>query len=350
MARKPRILPRQSVSRSAAKGKGSILIIALWSLCLLSVFSVILGANVRQKVTFARRLDQRDKLKLIAEAGVKSAISVLKEEGVKEYSSLNNSWSYYPGAFNDIRVGQGWFSISYNYTDEQLQVNQLFWGMIDEERKININKAPLDVLERLLRVLNFDESGAKELAASIVDWRDSDSNLTIPLGSAEDPYYRSLLYSYEAKDADFEILEELLLVKGVENDTFEKIKDYITVYGSGKVNINTATRPVLLALGLSEEVVNKVMLFRLGSDGVFGTSDDGIFFTVSDIVPKIAELLTDLNEAKLAQVSAIVQENLTTKSDNFMVKCIANLYEKKNGASLVCVINRSGETLFWQGL
>ena len=45
-----------------------------------------------------------------------------------------------------------------------------------------------------------------------------------------------------------ESLDELLLVNGMTKDIFERIKDYVTVWGSGMVNINTAGREVLWLL------------------------------------------------------------------------------------------------------
>ena len=97
------------------------------------------------------------------------------------------------------------------------------------------------MIERLFRIgLGMDDMRAG-VAASIKDWRDKDSELSIPVGSAEDFLYRGLKYPYEAKDEDLESLDELL-VNGMTKDIFERIKDYVTVWGSGMVNINTAGR------------------------------------------------------------------------------------------------------------
>ena len=55
-----------------------------------------------------------------------------------------------------------------------------------------------------------------------------------------------------------EVLDELLLVKGVTRDIFDKVKDRVTVYGTGQVNINTAGMRVLQSLGMSEELAEKI--------------------------------------------------------------------------------------------
>lgn len=316
----------------------SILILSLWSLCLLSTFAVILGYGARQKLTLVNRLDERDKLHFIAEAGIKKAISQLKEEPEKTYDALNDNWSNNISAFKDIDIGDGKFSI----------LGESRYGLIDEESKLNINKANQTILERFFRVaLNFDETQSQELAASIVDWRDTDSELSIPLGSAEDWDYRNLEYPYEAKDADFEVLREILLIKGMDENIFEKIKNYITIYGSGKINVNTASKIVLLALGLSQDLVDKIVSFRLGEDGIIGTSDDNIFEAPSNIVPKLSQF-SHLSDSEIAQLSLIVDQYLVTNSNNFMARCIAKLNGKKKSSEVIAVINRSGKILSWE--
>jgi len=62
--------------------------------------------------------------------------------------------------------------------------------------------------------LSLDDKEAQEISAAIVDWRDGDSALSIPVGSAEDSDYHDLKEPYNCKDAPFQVLEEVLLVKG----------------------------------------------------------------------------------------------------------------------------------------
>jgi len=212
--------------------RSSILMLALWSLCILSVFAVILNYTVRQKVSLVRRLDSRDEVRLAAEAGVKKAIIYLKkleESGPETYLALKHL------VVLESETSEG------NY-----------WQIMDEERKINMNLAGLTELARLFQVAAcMSETEAEDLAASIIDWRDSDSALSSAAGGAEDPYYRNTSFPYEAKDAAFEVLDEILLVKGMNQDIFEKVRSLLTIYGDGKVNINTASSEALLALGLT---------------------------------------------------------------------------------------------------
>jgi general secretion pathway protein K len=326
--------------------RASILIIALWSVCLLTTLAVILGYEVRQKIILVKRLDERDKTHFIAEAAVKKAIVELNKETEKNYDALNDNWSNNSFAFKEVNVGDGEFTISYDFNpDEEPDSTETRYGMIDEEGKININKSDFGVLERFFRLFGLGESEAQDLAYSIIDWRDADSQLSMPLGSAEDYYYRNLSHPYEAKDGDFEVLEEILLVKGMTHDFFQKIKDYITVYGKGKININTASKNVILALGVSADLADKIVSFRSGKDTIAGTSDDNIFQIPSDMVTELSEFYR-LSDPELLQLNSI-SEKITTKSENFMIRATAGLKKGKFTASVSCVISRGGKILYW---
>ena len=335
--------------------RGSILMVVLWSLCLLSAFAVILGYEVRQKVSLVKHLDERDRCRLIAEAGVRKAISELKEEQVKSYDALNDKWSNNPAVFKNIGVGGGTANICYNYIDTQTGNLEVRYGLVDEESKININNITdenkadmLLVLQRLfMLVFGYNEAQAQELAACIIDWRDADSNLSIPFGSAEDPYYTGLTYPYKAKNAAFEVLEELLLVKDMDENIFGKIRNYVTIYGDGKVNVNTASKIVLSALGLSEDIINKIIAFRAGDDGITGTADDNVFNQSSNIVPQLSQF-GHLSSAEIAQLSDVANRYLGTKSGNFSVGCQVKLNNSRNVSQINCVINRKGIILYWR--
>ena len=318
--------------------KGTILVIVLWTLCLLTIFAVHLGFGARQKIIMVGRLDTRDRLHFIAEAGIKRAILELKKKDKSSgFDALKDGWSNNVGIFKEIQVDRGRFTVGYEYLDRESGEYQARYGIIDEERKININKAKRGVIEHLFRILGLSEMKAQNLSASIVDWRDKDSELSTPLGSAEDGYYRNLVDPYEAKDADFEVLDELLLVKEMTVEIFDEIKDFITIYGGGKVNINTASESVLLSLGLRASVVNKILLFRYGQDMIEASVDDNVFDSFSNIVARLSQFCS-LSESEAANLNNLVSaKKITNKSDNFMIKSAARLDKKDASLEIVCI-------------
>ncbi|MFH1578369.1 MAG: hypothetical protein ABIC18_04800 [Candidatus Omnitrophota bacterium] len=335
------------IKEAGMDNRASILVITLWSLFLLGMFAIHLGYNARQKIEFVKILNSRDNLYFIAEAGVKRAIVELNKKEPSEYDVLNEAWGNNPGIFQEVGVGYGTFDVCYSYLDYHSGRYQTRYGLIDEERKVNLNKAELDVIQRLIMiVVGLGKTEAQGLAAAIIDWRDKDSGLLVPEGSAEDRYYRNLPNPYEAKDADFEVFDELLLVRGVSQELLEKIENYVTIYGDGRININTAGVEVLLALDLGIALVDKIISFRCGEDGIEANSDDNIFSSPNNITAELASF-AELSIAELTSLHNLVSRGkLSTNSSNFMVRSIARLDNRQ--LETISIINREGEILSWR--
>ncbi|MBL9136283.1 MAG: general secretion pathway protein GspK [Verrucomicrobiales bacterium] len=83
------------------------------------------------------------------------------------------------------------------------------FGLTDETSRINLNTATAEMLQWLPRM-------TPQLAAAIVDWRDSDS--TASEGGAEDDLYLRLPMPYRCKNSPFESVEELRLVYGMTSE------------------------------------------------------------------------------------------------------------------------------------
>ncbi len=141
----------------------------------------------------------------------------------------------------------------------------IFLSIRDESGKFDINQMvsnrgyPQDnwiaMYKRLLKRLKIDEG----LADTAVDWIDKDS-IARDYG-AEDGYYQSLEKNpHPAKNRKLDSVSELLMVKGYSPKVMAKLMPHITVWSSGKININTATPEVLLAL---ESSVTEVMVKQM---------------------------------------------------------------------------------------
>ncbi len=315
-------IPRSFACRLPVDSKGSILILAFWALSLLSLFAIYMGQGVRQKLALMDRLIQRSQLYGVAEAGARRAETQLrKPDADVAINSLKDPWAQ--SIYKDIKVGEGEFSLN----------------IVDEERKVNINTAGLDVLKRLFReVLSIDDASSEEIASAIIDWRDADS-VSLALG-AENNYYSTLKYPYPCKDARFDILDELLLVRGVTATIYNSVKDHLTIYGQGQVNINTAESIVLKSLGLDKKLADKVMLFRAGQDGEDRTEDDNVFTGTANIVPQLSQF-TQLSPEELTILSQFASSGFVgVTSEYFTVFSKAGYGYKKGARSVVCVFQR----------
>ena len=306
-----------------------------------------MGNGIKQKLILIQRLNSRSSLHFIAEAAAKRAISQMLMNPSGECDTLTSLWSNNPSKFKDVAVGHGQYSIFYDYIEYKSGKQQRKYGLIDEERKLNINKANINDIQRLVMLITgCQQIEAQSLAAAIVDWRDEDDSLSIPSGSAEDRYYRLLPAPYDGKDAAFEVLDELLLVKGITKEVFARLRNYVTIYGEGAVNINTASAQVLLALNLGKNLVDKIISYRLGEDRIGATDDDNFFTSSSNITDEL-DAFSDLSSSEVAIISNLVADGkLSTFSENFTVRAVAQLDKQK--LELVCVIDKEARIQYWQ--
>ncbi len=120
--------------------------------------------------------------------------------------------------------------------------------------RLNLNRAREEELRRLFVALRIDAGVAERLAQAIADWRDGD-DLRRARGAESADYERQAMWTRPA-NADFEQLSQLESVLGMTPELHIRIRDFLTVRGTGRVNLNAAPRPVLLALpGMTEGAV-----------------------------------------------------------------------------------------------
>ncbi len=87
-----------------------------------------------------------------------------------------------------------------------------------------------------------------ELVGNLVDWTDADTS-RIYQGGDEDQLYQGLEPKYRVRNAPFDTLEEIRLVDGWNRDgVWQRMGQHLTIYGEGKVNVNTAQKLVIRAL------------------------------------------------------------------------------------------------------
>ena len=162
------------------------------------------------------------------------------------------------------------------------------FGLIDEASKLNLNTATQAMLEALPRM-------TPELAAAIIDWRDTNSEITS--GGAEDETYLRKNPAYRCKNASFESVDELRLLNGAdlellygedanrngvlddhENDGTASLPDdnrdgrldpgiteYVTVW-SREPNTRTNGEPRIVLATTGPRLVPPLLLEKFGSE------------------------------------------------------------------------------------
>ena len=320
---------------------GAILILVLWAIGFLSVLALQMGMNIRQKMTLVQRLEERRQLHYIANAGIQKAIVLLRQNvKVNENATAGGKVALgdHKQHFAHIPVGKGFAEVSYTGFDERSSEDIKKFGVVDEESKLNVNKAKPTELKILLQyAFAMGDEAADQLAKSIVDWRDhGDSELS---GFYSGAYYGNLKDPYTIKNADYEVLDELLLVYGISKNRYQELLKYFTIYGSGRVDVNTASAPVLLAVGFSEELTKKILAARRGLDGQDGTMDDYIFQQIYDFGSELGAFV-DLTREDLDQIDQInFAGKIGTTSQFYSIKSTGYLLNKPQKKVISCVFN-----------
>ncbi|MBI4343449.1 MAG: general secretion pathway protein GspK, partial [Candidatus Omnitrophica bacterium] len=219
--------------------RGSVLLYVVWVMLLLSLFASSVGSRSLFALDTAQRLTEQLRAAYVARAGARLAAAALAEDQTATVDGLGEPWAHNPGRFKDHPFGGGTFRI----VGDVAPSGAVQYGLTDEERRLNVNTASAEALQRLLEVAGgLRDNEAQALAEAILDWRDPDDDQR-PSG-AEGFYYRSLAHGYDCKDGPFEHVEELRLLRGMTPQLYERLAPHVTVFGAGPVNVNTAGRTV----------------------------------------------------------------------------------------------------------
>jgi general secretion pathway protein K len=136
---------------------------------------------------------------------------------------------------------------SHNQLRNEFEGIDIQLSYVDEAGKVDLNTAPASVMVSLLNEIGVEEDKSLSISDAILDWRDED-NLTRAAG-AEDSDYTNKGYQYGSSDADFERIEELKLVYGMNEKIYKALSRYVTVYTQDYgVNMSVASKVVQTAV------------------------------------------------------------------------------------------------------
>ncbi len=249
--------------------KGVALLMVLWVLTILMVivfsFSFMTRTEMLSTAAFKGGLER----KFIAEGAMERAIMELFYRNVYKNQTIElegrEVWQV-DGTPYTGQLGNGTYTVS----------------IVDESGKVDINSASDVLLKNLLLTIGIPEEEADTIVDSMMDWKDPDD--LHRLHGAENDYYMSLQNPYKAKNARFDSLEELLLVKGVTSDILygskdrKGIIDFLTVHTKkNRININAAPKEVLMAIpGMTPELADGIISSRQTKETTGGTNVHGV--------------------------------------------------------------------------
>jgi general secretion pathway protein K len=228
--------------------RGIALVVVLLMVGIITAVTLQLNRDTRTEIYEAANLSDRFRLLYVAESALQAGGAILLSD-TNTFDALTELWAN--TEMLALQFDRLFATASFKVTIE------------DEGGKIGINhlvsggavNVPLrEMLLRLLTGIHFrlERRQAEDLLDAIQDWLDPDDEVTG--GGAEGAYYAGLPQPYEAKNAPLDCIEELLMVKGMTRELFYGTAELtglvrcLTVFGDGRININTAPVPVLLAL------------------------------------------------------------------------------------------------------
>ena len=232
---------------SAPAPRGFALLAALALLVLTSVVALELSATARPwRLAQATVAEQRAAIE-VAVAGVENARAILLGAVADARPTpVADAWSK--------RVGTTLGPIALGSLRYRLELR-------DANARLQLNTATADQLRRFLLALRVDARQSDRLAQTIADWRDADRMTR--LNGAERAEYLRAGRVMLPDDGPFASVSTLTLVAGMTDSLYEVVRPYVTVFGSGRVNLNEAERPVLLALpGMTEESASLLLRER----------------------------------------------------------------------------------------
>ncbi|OPY64453.1 MAG: General secretion pathway protein K [Syntrophorhabdus sp. PtaU1.Bin050] len=236
------------VNKGSDNEQGFVLVTILVAVSLL--FPIVIAFYGKTQINLLQAGNFRDTIQAarMARSGVEGAIGLLRNDD-PSYDDKTDKWAM---PLSPLVAGN----------------NEAAVTIVDEESKLNINmivdkdgKADHNIIDRF-KALIERLGGKPEIVNALIDWVDTDSQVTDP-GGAEEGEYKGLEYS--AKNGPLDTVDELLLVKGFDKELlFEKgLSKFISVAPTdGKVNINTAPIEVLSDLGFREGLVQEIVNAR----------------------------------------------------------------------------------------
>ena len=311
--------------------EGAALIVALWVLIILSLIVGSFAFEAKLEAMLVSYKRKKYQSEMLAKSGIEYARAILDSANqAKELEIADLAED--PDGFNqaalyaqrslptttEIQLGNGRFSVTIESAESGRNVNLL------------TREQWLDIFE----MANVPSTEWDTMIDCLEDWIDENDFHGLNGAESDDPFYQDR--GYPVKDGPLDSIEELLLVKGwgaeilygrpgdEENDEIFGIADILTVWGDGKVNLNTANTNLLLSFAEYEDwELASVFEARWGPDGEDGTLDDGI--------ESLEEIGADPAKFKL-QSDFVKVTSVGEMFDNrYQIECIF-LLKNKNSA------------------
>jgi len=200
MRQPPRQITIARTESLRSSNEGSVLIIVLWVALGLVTVTLYFASSMTLEMRAADNRVCGFAADQAIEGGIRYVQYVLSTLGTN--GTVPDVTTYQSEA---VPIGDAhiWLIGRAGNYQSQVQPDQVFFGLVDEASKLNLNTVTVDRLNLLTNM-------TPELAANIVDWRST--NGTTSANGDGPTVYSQLQPAYLCKNADYETIDELRLV------------------------------------------------------------------------------------------------------------------------------------------
>jgi len=202
--------------KEGRRGKeGFALLLVIWTLTLAAGLAVVMLGETRSGAVIARNRIERARAETLAQSGINLAILHL--------IAADPAGRWGAGTRHDLALSGGHVALAID----------------DEDGKLDLNAAPMELFDGLAGALDLDAQDRTAFLAGIATRRQS----------ARDGGALALPDIVALSRRPFRDISELRLIAGLSKAAYERISPYVTVWSGGMtINPMTALPPVLLAL------------------------------------------------------------------------------------------------------
>ncbi len=282
---------------------------------ILSAFVTELAKDTYFFDDYSQRILTQEQIYFMSDVGIEAVKNLLEEDDPK-YDALTDSWAQQM----PVELKEASFIIEIADQERYLNPNILV------DSKDQINEKAFDIFQRLFYYLEIDT----QVLYNIIDWIDKNRESS---GGEED------YIDFPAKNDKIDTLEELKMIKGITPEIFEgkkeegktvisgevkpALKDVLSPYSNGKVNLNTASIYVLMSLDddIDETLASSIIEHR----------KENPFHNVNDLI-KVDGMNSDIIYR--------IRNFVDIKSENFLVNIKINFGDRE--FKLISLLERKG--------
>jgi hypothetical protein len=270
-------------SANSTSSAGAALMLSLWALFLLSAMIIAWALDIDSRLAFSGNANRVLAAEAMASSGADVALHpIIKPGSPNLHGKMSDRETY------DVQM-----------TGEGGRMNLNFLTQGEDPMKLGI-------LRRYLTLKGVELNDVDTMIDSLLDWVSPNKGLHHLNAPPESD-------DYHPPHAPLTSVDELKKIFGWAEFTSKPGWDEdFTINSSGPIDLAWASRDVLRALGIGDDLVDRFLQLRRGPDGIDGTADDFQFtnsVTMGNAVPPEVQSALGLKREQFQQIQNLITFN-----------------------------------------